>query len=277
MLHIHRAEQADGLVAALAALLADPLPDPFAPEVVAVPTHGMERWLTQRMSARLGTTAGRGDGVCANVEFPSPRRLAGDAVAAASGIDPYEDPWLPERAVWPLLEVVDASLGEPWLRALSAHLGGGSGDPIRRARRLSSVRHLVDLFDRYALHRPETILAWARGGDGGAPADGAWQGELWRRLRERIAQESPAERLAAASARRTFSRPTGRRVSPKREMRCGNSTTAGSSRSRSHAAATCTSSCCTRRRRCGSASASRSTRRSCAATATRPPRSPPTA
>lgn len=201
MLHIHRAEQADGLVAALAALLADPLPDPFAPEVVAVPTHGMERWLTQRMSARLGTTAGRGDGVCANVEFPSPRRLAGDAVAAASGIDPYEDPWLPERAVWPLLEVVDASLGEPWLRALSAHLGGGSGDPIRRARRLSSVRHLVDLFDRYALHRPETILAWARGGDGGAPADGAWQGELWRRLRERIAQESPAERLAAACDR----------------------------------------------------------------------------
>ena len=102
MLHIHRAERADGLVDALAALLAEPPPDPFAPELVAVPTRGMERWLTQRMSARLGASAGRADGVCANVEFPSPRRLVRDAVAAASGIEPEEDPWLPERMVWRL-------------------------------------------------------------------------------------------------------------------------------------------------------------------------------
>ncbi len=116
MLHIHRAERADGLIDALGELLADPLPDPFAAEVVSVPTRGMERWLTQRLSAQLGATPGRADGVCANVAFPSPRELVGEAVAAASGIDPREDPWLPGRAVWPLLEVVDACLGEPWLR-----------------------------------------------------------------------------------------------------------------------------------------------------------------
>src|SRR5687767_16025067 len=110
MLHVHRAERADGLVSALAALLAEPLPDPFAPEVVAVPTRGMERWLTQRMSACLGARPERSDGVCANVEFPSPRRLVGDAVAAASGVEPAQDPWLPERAVWPLLKVVDGCL-----------------------------------------------------------------------------------------------------------------------------------------------------------------------
>src|SRR6476660_1855341 len=118
MLHIHRAERADGLVEALGRLLADPLPDPFAPEVISVPTRGMERWLTQRLSARLGATPGRADGVCANIGFPSPRRLVGDAIAAASGIEPDDDPWLPERAVWPLLEVIDASLGEPWLHTL---------------------------------------------------------------------------------------------------------------------------------------------------------------
>ena len=124
MLHVHRAERADGLVEALRALLADPLPDPFAPEVVAVPTRGMERWLAQRMSDRLGAGDGRGDGVCANVDFPSPRRLVGDAVATASGIEADADPWLPERAVWALLEVVDGCLGEPWLASLAAHLGG---------------------------------------------------------------------------------------------------------------------------------------------------------
>src|SRR4051794_18759757 len=151
VLHVHRAERADGLVEALRTLLAAPLDDPFAPEVVSVPTRGMERWLTQRMSARLGARPGRSDGVCANVDFPPPRRLVGDAIAAASGIEPETDPWLPDRSVWPLLDVVDESRAEPWLRTLSAHLGGPgeAADPIRRARRLSRVRHLAHLFDRY--------------------------------------------------------------------------------------------------------------------------------
>src|SRR4051794_31388674 len=127
MLHIHRAERADGLVEALGALFIEPLPDPFAPEVIAVPTRGMERWLTQRMSARLGTSPGRSDGVCANVEFPFPRRLIDGAVAAASGVDPDIDPWLPARALWTLLEVVDENLDESWLHGLSAYLGGSDG------------------------------------------------------------------------------------------------------------------------------------------------------
>jgi exodeoxyribonuclease V gamma subunit len=134
MLHIHRAERADRLVHVLGELLADPLSDPFASEIVAVPTRGMERWLTQRLSERLGASRGRGDGVCAKVEFPFPRRLLDGAVAAASGVDPDEDPWLPERALWPLLVVVDECLGEPWLHGLSAYLGGGpDADPARRA------------------------------------------------------------------------------------------------------------------------------------------------
>jgi exodeoxyribonuclease V gamma subunit len=193
VLHVHRAERADGLVEALRALLADPLPDPFAREVVAVPTRGMERWLTQRMSAGLGAQPGRGDGVCANVDFPTPRRLVDAAVAAAVGVD--EDPWLPERSVWPLLEVVDSSLAELWLQSLAAHLGGNP------ARRFATVRHIADLFDRYALHRPEIVRAWVAGDDAGIPDDAAWQAELFRRLQRRIGEPNPAERLARACAR----------------------------------------------------------------------------
>ncbi len=208
MLHIHRAERADGLIDALGALLADPLPDPFASDVVCVPTRGMERWLTQRLSERLGTTSGRSDGACANIEFPSPRRLVGDAIAAASGIAPDEDPWLPERAVWPLLDVVDGCLAEPWLHGLSLHLSGAAEttDAARRGRRFAVVRHVAELFDRYALHRPEMVVAWAQGEDtdgagGPLPAAAAWQAELWRRLRDRLDLPGPAERLASACAR----------------------------------------------------------------------------
>src|ERR1700744_4907057 len=103
MLHVHTAERADRLADGLADTLVRPLDDPFTPDLVAVPTRGIERWLTQRLSTRLGTSDGGQDGVCANVDFPFPGRLILGALAAASGIDPERDPWMAERSVWPLL------------------------------------------------------------------------------------------------------------------------------------------------------------------------------
>ncbi|MGI8757929.1 MAG: exodeoxyribonuclease V subunit gamma [Acidimicrobiales bacterium] len=207
MLHLHRAERADVLVEALGAMVAEPLDDPMEAEVIAVPTRGVERWLTQRLSSRLGATPGRGDGVCANVEFPFPVRLVGGAVAGAAGIGAEDDPWLAERSVWPLLEVVDACLDEAWLACLAAHLGGAGpdADAGRRARRFTSVRHIADLYDRYGVHRPEMLRCWASGGDTdgeGKPLaeDVVWQARLWRHLRERIGHPSPAERLDNACA-----------------------------------------------------------------------------
>jgi len=166
----------------------------------------MERWLTQRMSATLGASPGRADGICANVLFPSPHRLLTDAVAVASGIDPEHDPWLPERAVWQLLEVVDRCLGESWLAGLAAYLGTDPPDEVRQARRLTAIRHLGMLFDRYALHRPGMLEAWAAGRDVDAagqalPPGAGWQAELWRRLSSRIPVPDPARRRAEACAR----------------------------------------------------------------------------
>jgi exodeoxyribonuclease V gamma subunit len=207
MLTIHRAERADGLVAALGGLLETPLDDPMAAEVVSVPTRGIERWLIQQLSQHLGTTPGRADGVCANVEFPFPGALLTRVVAAVEGFDAEADPWAPERCVWPLLEVVQESLGEPWLATVAAHLGAGGPepDPARRARRFALARHVADLFDRYGVHRPAMVRAWYAGGDVDAsgrplPPGAAWQAELWRRLRHRLGTGSPAERLEGVCA-----------------------------------------------------------------------------
>ena len=96
MLHVHRSDRADELVARLTELVAVPLPDPMQSEVVSVPTRGIERWLTQRLSARLGARDGRHDGVCANVVFPFPGVLVNRALASASDADPDSDPWAPD-------------------------------------------------------------------------------------------------------------------------------------------------------------------------------------
>ncbi len=205
MFVVHRAERADVLADVLSELLIELPDDPFTPEVVAVHSRGMERWISHRLAARLGTSPGRADGVCANLSFPFPGRLVGDALAKATGVDRAADPWRPERVAWPLLDVVENSLGEPWLEVLAAHLGGSDPLAIEGDRRFAAVRHLADLFDRYAVHRPAMLRAWAAGddedGDGVAlPADMAWQPELWRQLRDVVDAPSPPERLREGCA-----------------------------------------------------------------------------
>lgn len=202
-LHIHRGERADVLADALAALLTDPLPDPFATEVVAVPAKGVERWLTQRLSGVLGVSAG-GDGIAANIAFPSPAALVAEALAAAGGVAPADDPWAHDRVVWTLLRVIDSSVTQPWCAVLARHLGLREGESSHRAgRRYATAAHLATLFDSYGAQRPQLIVDWAAGADtdgAGAqvPEDLRWQPELWRCLRAEIGSPSPAERLAPA-------------------------------------------------------------------------------
>ncbi|HYH31403.1 MAG TPA: exodeoxyribonuclease V subunit gamma [Pseudonocardia sp.] len=197
MWHLHRAERADALVHGLGELLAEPLDDPFATEIVSVPAKGVERWLAQQLSHRLGAASGRGDGVCAGVAFPSPAALVATAVAGATGVAAEHDPWQPERAVWPLVEVIDECVGERWCAPLGAHVGDAG-----RGRRYAVARHLADLFAAYATHRPEMLTAWSGGGTvtDAAAGDLSWQPELFRRLRQRIGVPGPAERLEAACA-----------------------------------------------------------------------------
>jgi exodeoxyribonuclease V gamma subunit len=194
---LHRAARTDQLADALGELLAVPMADPFAGELVVVPARGVERWLSQRLSHRLGAAAGREDGVCAGVEFRSPRSL----FAALREED--DDPWSPQALAWPLLAAIDASLDEPWAAALARHLGHGlageEGD-LRRGRRLATARRLARLFASYAAQRPTLLEDWAAGRDE-LPDDLAWQPALWRRVAELVPGPTPVERQREALRR----------------------------------------------------------------------------
>ncbi|HET7689458.1 MAG TPA: exodeoxyribonuclease V subunit gamma [Nocardioidaceae bacterium] len=200
MLTIHRSERADRLVRALADVLAVPPTDPFTPEVVAVPSKGVERWISQSLAARLGTGPGGSDGVCANVHFPAPARLVAEVVARACGVDPADDPWSARRLTWPLLDVIDGCASEAWCVTLGQHVGAVGGGDVdhRRGRRVAVARKIAGLFSSYSAQRPDLVRGWLDGDDGEVPRDLAWQPELFRRLRSHLGSPGPAERLVAA-------------------------------------------------------------------------------
>ena len=209
MLHVHRAERADGLVDALAALLAQPLDGsvrargdrrPDARDGALAHAAALDRARASRPAARTAsarTWSSRRRGGWPTRRSRSPR-----------GSSPTPTRGCPSGSCGRCWRSSTRALHEPWLQSLAAHLGAtlDTADPARQARRFASVRHIAELFDRYALQRPAMIRAWAAGQDVDAtgaqlPQDARWQAELWRRLRARAGQPDPAERIESACAR----------------------------------------------------------------------------
>ncbi len=193
-LHLHRAPRTDHLADAFGELLSTPLADPFVEEVVVVPARGVERWLTQRLSHRVGVGPRGRDGVCAGIRFLSPHSLVSVLLERQR-----DDEWDPDRLVWPLLATIDDHLDEPWCATLATHLGRGwegEEQTLRRSRRYSVARRLAGLYSSYLTQRPRLVTDWREGRDtdgagGDLDPDLHWQAELWRRLLGRIDAEPP--------------------------------------------------------------------------------------
>ncbi|CAN5241518.1 exodeoxyribonuclease V subunit gamma [soil metagenome] len=196
--HVHRASRTDQLADALGELLAAPVQDPFAREIVVVPTRGVERWLAQRLSHRLGATSGQA-GVCAGIDFVNPRALFSLLLDREA-----RDPWSPARLVWDVVAVIDDSVAEPWADVLARHLAGAEH------RRWSVADKTARLLTEYVEARPAMIADWTAGGFGDGlghdlPTDQRWQPEVWRRVVARLEARgdgpAPHLRLADAAAR----------------------------------------------------------------------------
>ena len=188
---IHVGSHPDELVGKLCDMLASPPADPFVPELVSVPTRGIERWLTQRIASELADRTS-GDGVCANVEFPSPRRLVREVLLSLPELASALEAWEGTALTRSVVSVLDDHLDEPWMWLLARFVDAGRGiDALGNGQRLRAARKISGLFARYARRRPEMVRAWREGRDLGSdgealPEADLWQPRLWRLVRDRI-------------------------------------------------------------------------------------------
>jgi len=202
MIHLYSAGSARPLAARLAEVLGVAPADPLTPEWLAVPSDGMRRWLTLELARHLGASGdGASDGIAANIVRAYPGDLRG-AVLAMDRPEGQPDPWRIERMVWPVMEAMARADGEFGLpTGLVALEGQREGASL-----YAKARRVADLFDRYHLHRPDMVQQWAvdRLVDGAGRSleeHAVWQARLWRRVRDRIGEPSPPERLPLALER----------------------------------------------------------------------------
>jgi exodeoxyribonuclease V gamma subunit len=181
------AQSASVLLPALAGRLAVAQSDPFAPDIVVVPSVGQRDWLTEELGARLVPASG-GPGICANVEFWLPADFNRRVVATGPADD---DPWDPTPLTWTILGLL--------------HSHAASAPRFDESRRpLAVAQRVAELFDRYGVHRPELLRHWqhvvATTNGQGEQLPGAyrWQRELWQVLRGLLGP-SPGERFLDAT------------------------------------------------------------------------------
>lgn len=156
-----------------------PLADPLTPELILTQTEGMAHWVTLRVAAGCGSAA--------HLRFLTPERLL-DHLSAAfepppDGPSPFDAHLLP----WAVAAALPDAAGVPGDagETLRLYLGGGPSSPGAASRRFQLAARVADVFDQYAVFRPDLLEAWESGRTA-CPDDRheAWQAALWREVRQ---------------------------------------------------------------------------------------------
>lgn len=153
--------------------------DFLTPEVVVVPSRGMEKWLSMKIMEKTA--------IAANFDFAFPEGIVKKIVAATKAVatktvyDPEKrefDVWAPSAITWKILEVLPSLLKRPEFLPVKKYLddmgdvtgqpssGGmhsGVGDAAAQVDRkeYALAGRIASMFDEYTIYRPDWIDAWA--------------------------------------------------------------------------------------------------------------------
>jgi exodeoxyribonuclease V gamma subunit len=170
-LFLHSSNRLEVLASELAKVLHTPLSSPLAPEIIAVQSKGMERWL----SLQLATI----DGIWANYRFPFPTALIRELLASLLG-PVLESPLLvPENLAWRLMEILPAKLSTPTYQHLAPYLHDHSDDDLRLWQLCGRI---AGIFDQYLVYRHPLLNDWEEGRRQHLGPHEEWQADLWLTL-----------------------------------------------------------------------------------------------
>ena len=160
-----------------------PLGDPFAREVVVVPTFAMGRWLNLRLA--------QSHGIAANIDYPQPGEWVWDLAGEVLGDLPHRDPYSADTMSWRLFALLPELLGADAFGELRGYLA----DDRSGIKRWQLCERIAQGFDRYLAYRPQLIRQWSAG------RARHWQARLWRALTADSGQDHRVDILARLVAR----------------------------------------------------------------------------
>lgn len=159
---------------------------PFVPVRVIVPNRNVEAYLRLKVCERCG--------IAANLQTTFLRRFLADIAEAASPGTRVADAAYVEGCLLAALHD-PVLLGQPDFADLRRYFDAAEGDRDALDRRRGQLAgQLAQLFEEYAVSRPEMLSAWAAGRVASTGHSAVWQRALW------LAVFGPSGRLALQSA-----------------------------------------------------------------------------
>ena len=128
-----------------AQLAGAPLADPFAAEVIVVPTFAMGRWLNLRFAQQQG--------IAANIQYPMPANwlwsLASSVINEVGDVDPLG----PAMMTWSVFAKLPVLLDQSEFRTVQQYLN----DDDSGVKRWQLSSRIAELYDRYQHYRPQML------------------------------------------------------------------------------------------------------------------------
>ncbi|NTW37615.1 MAG: exodeoxyribonuclease V subunit gamma, partial [Syntrophobacteraceae bacterium] len=162
---LYSSNRLESLLDCLAGVVSEPLSSPLGREVILVQSKGMERWLSMELAHKLG--------IWMNCRFPFPNTFVWEMFKVVLEDVPDASMFSPQVMTWRIMGLLREHLEEPAFKVLRDYLGERADTLLKM---LQLAERIADLFDRYAVYRPDMVLRWEEG------VDEHWQAALWRDL-----------------------------------------------------------------------------------------------
>lgn len=167
MLNLYQSNMLDVLLRLYLAVR-EPASDPLVPEILLVPSLGMQRWLQLEMA--------REQGIAANLDFRLPSAFVWELINRVFPQVPRRSAFDPEMLAWRVLEAL------PRLPELEGSALAANWKAADAAGRYELAWRVADVFDQYLIYRPDWLRFWESGKRLGLGPDEAWQAALWQEL-----------------------------------------------------------------------------------------------